>query len=325
MDSVHAIVMTGNNRKGSISKDRILKGAHNLFPLGDVYIPKCYATIPNNKGWTNSASVVANAALASHSVRGVTIIGPGKYFDLLRLNSSDRTQLVPQRENASFSDNIYDSYDFAVRNNRINADEGVLYLSGDTPFRTLRTIEHFVSKVNSDDDVAVSLIRERELERFYYVYQKPLMPFSMGDGLEGRVSWFKPDEITYIRVPKLPREDIEMLYQRRHQNRLTWILEIKSIFKERYPNLGEVVLSGWALKQFHRLTRSLPDSINSLGCFNHILSKEHLEALARMSPLCLNANIFETPWAEGYVDIDNETDYSKIIKNYDEISSDMSR
>ena len=271
MDSVHAIVMTGNSRRGFISRDKLLRGSQHLFPFDADKIPKCYASLPNSKSLTNSASVVANALLASKSVRDITIIGPGEYLSSLNINNRDeRTQTVSQRKNASFSDNVYDSYEFAVKSHKIKNGDGVLYLSGDTPFRTLRTIEHFVSKVDPEDDISISLIRENSAERFYYVYQKPLLPFAISDNIEDRVNWFKPDEITYLKVPKLPREDIEILYQRRHQNRLTWILEIRSIFQEKYPHLGEVVLRGWALKQFHRVTRGLPDFINSPKCFNRI-------------------------------------------------------
>ena len=290
--------MTGNSRKGYINRT-----------------PKCYVELPDK---SNPASNVVKALQHTKDIGSISIIGPREYFHKLRIEASDFLLTIPQRDNATFADNLFDSFYYTTKTFGIKDDTRLLYASGDTPFRTFRSIRELLFEIRPEYDLLFPLIPKRELiPLFRELYKKPLVPIAFNNGENHReISWYKADEIIFLDPSKLPRDNVDLLYQRRRTNRLTWFFEVKKIFSNKYPELWDIVKTGWALKQWHRVTRNMPEFINTPKIFNGILDSRSIEQIVSKEPLNIKAHMFESHFAEGYIDIDNEADYRKICANY---------
>jgi hypothetical protein len=304
MNRVHAIVMTGNSRRGFIEFN-----GHKF--------PKCYVPLPDS---SNPASNVINALNSSRSIESIAVIGPEDYFDTVEIYQ-DRQQKdilwIPQKDGASFSDNLCDSYSRSRELGLIKSDEGALYLAGDTPFRTFRSIDEVVRQISPEFDLVIPLIPGASLEDFFrYAYQKPLVPVALPNSKD--ISWYKADELVYARIDKMPKEDMETLYNRRKTNRAIWVFEMFS-YGFRNPELASILVPGWILKQVHRLTRDLPKAINTPFCFNRFLNSERMEQIVRESHLRLNVHMFQSTYPEGYLDIDSQRDFRVISKNFNRL------
>lgn len=303
MDSVHAILMTGNNKKGYING-----------------IPKCYVELPDG---TNPASRVLTALNSTRKIESVTVIGDKKYLDeRLKICTIDKPLIrISQKYNASFSDNFEHSYEITREAFNLNENEGVLYIAGDTPFRRGYTIDFFVSNIDKNLDIAVPLIPEHILKAFFDVYRKPLLAVCKNRTL----GWYKSDYMCYIKPKKIPKDIIEILYKKRNTNKLEWLLETLPIIKKEYPEIFGILLRGWLLKQYHRLTKDLSKSINSPNFFNQTLEISNIESVLRENDHNLNCRLIEIPFADGYLDIDNKADLKKLYKNFDSIISLINR
>lgn len=304
MKSLDAIVLAGNSNKGYIQG-----------------IPKCFKDFTNGcsiveeEKKINSVSNVINALNKAESIKSITLIGPNEMFDNLRLSALNKNFLaVPQNNNANFADNLFNAYENATKLDSFRRDPGFLYLSGDTPFRTPYSIDFAVQNVKDSDDLTLFMMRESDVKKLFFVYQKPLLPLVINN----EFIWCKPDDMVFVRPSKLPKEKIEFMYEKRSTNRLTWALEFNSILNE-YKEIKDIIFSGWALKQWHRLTKNLPEGINSPSFMKKKLEKTKVEEISRLYPLNMSSSIVITPFIDGYIDIDNENDYLNISKNYRKI------
>ncbi len=305
MDSLDAIVLAGNNRKGYIQGT-----------------PKCFVDFTNGykpfieePDEHNSVSRVIESLNASDSISSITLIGPHEMFHRLRLSALRKNFLaVPQNPEANFADNFFKAYENRTSLNPSRIESGFLYLSGDTPFRTPYSIDFAVQNVKDSDDITLFMIPESDIKKLSFVYKKPLLPIVTGN----QVIWCKPDDMAFIRPSKLPREKIEYMYEKRSTNRLTWALEFGSLLYD-YKELKDIIMTGWTLKQWHRLTRNLPKFINSPSFMTRNIEQQKVEEIVRLYPPNMNSSIVITPFIDGYVDIDSEKDYDIVLREFRKI------
>lgn len=291
--------MTGNNRRGYIGG-----------------VPKCYVRFGDEKR-TNSASRVLDRLNIAKSIETITVIGEEYYInnELDCSNARKPLYLVSQRENATFADNILDAYNFLVGRLKEEHEIGVLSVFGDVPFRMPCTIDLFVHKIDENADLAIHLVKQEAIKRFYSIYRRPLVPVSE----DGKLNWFKPDDMFYIKPTKFSYSDINELYQKRETSKFGFAIKTIRLISRKYPQLKGPLIKAFILRQIYRsLGISLP-------IFNGSLEKSRLEQIVKENPPYINAQIIPTDNPDGYFDIDNEADFRKLDKNLNFVSSELTR
>ncbi len=302
MKRVHAIVMTGNDENGFING-----------------VPKCYVDLPDISDIKkpNPASLVLSSLNMAKRVQSITVIGDEECLESkLKVYSREIKKpiiKVYQKEEASFADNLYLSHDVLCKRLNLDEDTGVLYVSGDAPFRRHVTIDDFIEQIKDGSDVAMCLIEKEYLKQFLHVFRKPLLPISKN----GKLKWCKPDDMVFIKPKKIPRNIIETLYQRRRTDKVRWSYGVLKLFLEEYPKLFPTLAVGVILRQFKRSTNI------TLPLFNGSLDIAKIEKIAREYPPNLNGQIITTRYADGYLDIDNEADYRKIHSNFSRLKYEL--